>query len=376
VKRRLAFSAIRRSLALGSLGAAVLSASGATAAFAGPRCTLDRATGTTIDSKPFLAGAYGSRWNAASNRIAFTQPDASGYYRVFDIRPDGSGRRALTANRPGLPDKHQGAPYWHPSGRYLAFVAQKASWSGPTLFGNPDYEALPGFGRHDDLWLIAPDGPGTWQLTNEPNTKDEGVLIPVFSPDGTKLAWSSRLPGGTYALKVADFVEKPQPHLANVRTYRPGGAAYYETGSIASDGKTLLYTGDQDTHDFWRSQIYRLDLASGKSTRLTAGDDYNEHPIVVATPGGDRVVFMSTKGVQRFPFRLTLGTDWWTMRVDGTGLERLTTMNVKGSPESTGAPQVATTVAVDPAGDRFLGDVQDNLAKQTGNVKVVRFTCP
>jgi hypothetical protein len=37
---------------------------------------------------------------------------------------------------------------------------------------------------------------------------------------------------------------------------------------------------------------------------------------------------------------------------------------------------VAGTVAVSPAGDYMLGDVQDSLIHQTGFVKLVRFGCP
>ena len=120
-------------------------------------CTLDRATSTTIDPQPFLTDSFGSRWNTATNRIAYMHPIASGFYRIFTMRPDRSDRQDLTDGRPGLPTKHQGTPYWHPSGRYLLFTAQKQEWSGRTLFGIPDYEALPGFGRHDDLWLITSD---------------------------------------------------------------------------------------------------------------------------------------------------------------------------------------------------------------------------
>jgi hypothetical protein len=36
---------------------------------------------------------------------------------------------------------------------------------------------------------------------------------------------------------------------------------------------------------------------------------------------------------------------------------------------------VAGTVAVRPAGDLMLGDVQDSLIRQTGLVKLVRFIC-
>ena len=58
-------------------------------------------------------------------------------------------------------------------------------------------------------------------------------------------------------------------------------------------------------------------------------------------------------------------------------MKRLTTMNVNRSdnPENTGHMQVAGTVAVSPSGNFMLGDVQDNLVKQTGSIKIVHFTC-
>lgn len=78
--------------------------------------------------------------------------------------------------------------------------------------------------------------------------------------------------------------------------------------------------------------------------------DYNEHPTVVNTPSGDWIVYMSTKGVDRYPLRVLLGADWYAMRTDGSEAKRLTTMNVnrKDNPENAGAMQVAGTVAVSP----------------------------
>lgn len=43
-------------------------------------CTLDRAIGTTVDAEPFMRNAWGSRWNLATNRVAYMQPNAKGYY--------------------------------------------------------------------------------------------------------------------------------------------------------------------------------------------------------------------------------------------------------------------------------------------------------
>ncbi|MBD5655704.1 MAG: PD40 domain-containing protein [Candidatus Eremiobacteraeota bacterium] len=363
-------------LVLGVLATAFVSHASGLAATAPARCTLDVATSTTIDRKPFLSGGYGMRWNAAGKRLAFMQPGSGGYYRIFTMRPDGSDRKALNPP-PHSADKHQGAAYWSPSGRYILFVAEKHDWSGRRLFGIPDYEALPGFGRHDDLWLSAADGSRSWQLTDDANTADQGVLIPVFAPNGKRIAWSARQPGGTYVLKVADFVDGPQPHLKNIQSFRPGGAAYYEPGSFTSDSRSLTYSSDQDTHSFWHSQIYRLDLASGKSVRVTPGNDYNEHPPVVDTPSGDWIVYMSSKGVDRYPGHLLLGTDWYAVKANGNDVKRLTTMNVNraGNQENTGSMQVAGTIAIGPSGTFMLGDVQDSLVRQTGSVRLVRFTC-
>ncbi|MBD5656481.1 MAG: PD40 domain-containing protein [Candidatus Eremiobacteraeota bacterium] len=341
------------------------------------RCSLDRSTGTTIDAALVVSGGYGADWSETTDRIAFMKPDVGGFYRVLTMWPNGNDVRAVDVGLPQIPRKHQGTPMWHPSGRWIMFAAQKRAWTGPTLFGIPDYEALPGFGRHDDLWIAATDGSRAVQLTDEPDTKDQGILIPVFSADGKRVAWSDRQVGGTYELRVADFIQTPVPHLEHIRSYTPGGLAYYETGSFSSDGTRLAYTSDQDTHSFWRSQIYALDLATGKSTRLTTGSDYNEHPVTVSTPSGDWIVYMSSRGVDRYPGHLLLGTDWWAMRDDGSGTKRLTVMNVNrpNNPENDGKMQVAGRVGVTPQADVFLGDVQDSLIKQTGSVKRIRLVC-
>jgi WD40-like Beta Propeller Repeat len=340
-------------------------------------CTVDRATGTTIDAQPFLTDAIGPQWNAATNRIAYMSKDRAGYYRVYIVKPDGRDVHDLTAGIRNMPTKHQGAPYWDPDGHYLLLVAEKQSWHGARMFGNLDYGALPGFGTHDDLWLVTADGSRAWQLTNEPDGKYQGVLVPVFSADGKRVAWSDRQGAGKYTIKVADFLTSPEPHLANVRTYEPGGEVYYEPGSFTTDGKWLLYTSDQDTHSFWFSQIYRLNLATGKSTRLTRGRQYNEHPVAVATPSGEWIIYMSTFGIVRRPLRIMMGTDWYAMRLDGSGNKRLTWMNARShsDPEYSPDPLIAVKATMSPRGDFFLGDIQNSITRQTGFIKAVRFTC-
>jgi hypothetical protein len=369
--------ALLGSIAVSVCAALPIAAAAQTTPSGGRTCALDRSTGSTIDTSPVVSDGYGVVYNAATARIAYNQPDVLRFYRVMTMFANGMDARALDAGSLQIPRKHQGTPEWLPSGRWLIFTAQKRAWSGRTLFGIPDYEALPGYGRHDDLWIATADGRDARQLTNDPDTRDQGVLIPVVSGDGRRVAWSSRLPGGTYELRVADLVLLPVPHLERVRIYRPGGAAYYETGAFTSDGTGLTYTSDQDTHSFWHSQIYVLDLATGTGKRLTTGNDYDEHPVIVPTQSGDWIVYMSSRGVERRPGHLLLGTDWWAMRLDGTGTKRVTTMNsnAPNNSENTGAMQVAGRVSTGPTSDILFGGVQNSLVKQTGSTKRIRLVC-
>jgi hypothetical protein len=344
-------------------------------------CTVDRATGTTIVSRPFLTGGYGAAWSVADDRIAYMRPDTQRFYQIYTLKApvvfDGPATgpvKALNATHPGVPEGvHQGSPMWSADGRYLMFISQKPSYSGGSLFGIPDYDALPGFGTHDDMWVAAADGSASWQLTDEPDSRNQGILLPVFSPDGQRIAWSDRQANGSYVIKIADFVTSPHPALTNIKSYTPGGAKYYEPGSFTSDGQGFLYTSDEDTGDFWESQIYLLNLATGTHTRLTQGTFYNEHPVDVSTPSGDWVIYMSD--AKSLVYGAQRGTDWYAMRLDGSGNKRLTEMNVPGSPEYTGTLHVAGRAKVSPSGSFFLGGEQNNLLLQTGNTLIVNFTC-
>jgi hypothetical protein len=359
------------------------SSSSGSSSGAGPSsaCTVDKATGTTIDAQPFLTGAYGAEWNVATNQIAYSQPDAQGFYQIYTLAAppvlDGAATgtpQALNATHPGLPTGvHQGSPITSASGNYLLFISQKLSYSGGILFGIPDYDALPGFGTHDDMWVAAADGSGSWQLTDEPDSSKQGVLLPVFSNDGQHIGWTDRQSDGTYVIKIADFVTNPQPALTNIQSFTPGGAAYYEPGSFTSDGTGFLYTSDEDTGTFYESQIYLLDLATGAHTRLTQGTYYNEHPIDVATPTGDWVIYMSDEN--SVLYNAVRGTDWYAMRLDGSDTKRLTEMNVVASPEYTGSLQVAGRLSMSPSGTSYLGGVQNSVVLQTGNTLIVNFTC-
>jgi Tol biopolymer transport system component len=103
--------------------------------------------------------------------------------QIHVINSDGTGERQLTEI-----DGVAWAPYWHPDGKHIIFTAA---------------EHKPGQRPNYDLWLMNVDTGEKTRITFAPGQD----VLPVFSPDGKKLMWTStrdgRMPGAQ--LFIADF---------------------------------------------------------------------------------------------------------------------------------------------------------------------------
>ena len=99
---------------------------------------------------------------------------------IWTMDIDGSNQRQLTSDA-----MVAWGPYYHPSGRYIIYSSN--------LLGHANFE----------LFVIDTEG------TNVPVrvTSTEGTdILPVFSPDGSKLAWSTtRTPDGTSQIHMGDW---------------------------------------------------------------------------------------------------------------------------------------------------------------------------
>jgi Tol biopolymer transport system component len=316
---------------------------------------------------------WAAHWSHAKDLIAFNKKDPDGYFHIYLMDPSGANERRFGEGNPSFPALTAGSPNWHPSGKYIAFVAEKPTHPGSTA------DAAPGWGGYSDLWVATSDGAHVWQLTNVPADADHGTLIPIFSPDGTQILWTERTlsanifnpvqAAGFWELKLADFVETADgPQIENVRTIQPGGAdAFNESGGFALDSQSLLVTSDYLTQNFWSNQIYRYDPATGSTAALTQSG-YNEHPRYA--PDG-RVMWMANTNVTNS------GTEWWLMEADGSNPERLSYFNETGHVESQGqvwAGGVATENWA-PDGSYFIGEVQTDLAQLTYRMLKVELTC-
>ena len=308
----------------------------------------------------------GVSWCRVNNRVATFALGAEGYFRIRLMNPDGSADRPLFESWPaGLPRKHQGTADWHPSGRFLIFTAEKEIHPGTSEW------SIPGRGAYNDLWAATADGRQVFPLTDPSVDVGRGIIIPHFSRDGRRVAWSEligtinlwdpRLQFGSFVMKVADWEEGPLgPRLANIRTYRPGPEGFYETYGFTPDGTQLIFCSSLATANVWSSQIFTMNLASGAITAQLTTEAYNEHAYY--SLDGTKIVWMTN-------LRSTLGgADWWIMNADGSGKMRLTFFNEPGDPTSSGKAVWCGDTAWSPDGRGFLGSVQTDLIGGSGKI--------
>lgn len=322
--------------------------------------------------------AIGAIHNAATNSVAYNRPDANGTYKIFISDLNGSNEVAFTY--PSWPaDRHQWAEEWDPTGQYLFCYVEKTDYAPEAAHTRVPADAIPGYGAYTDLWVIRRDGSQAWQLTDLPNDYDHGVIHGAISQDGTKFAWTERveaphfldpnLATGAYVFKVADVSYSPEPTLANVQTYQPGGVlAGGEVESISPDKTDILVYSTFESQNILNTPLYRIDLATGATTQLTS-ESFAQSPTY--TPDGLRIVYMTGKDCDIFPGQLQ-GADWWIMDRNGANKKRLTYMNKIGDPQSANAYRLAGSLSF-VNDTTFLGGIMTTSFGLTGYTALVTF---
>ncbi len=326
----------------------------------------------------------GVNWDrSGSDRICYNQPGADGYYNVHKANPDGSNDVCLTCDKWFVPSTHKGDCDWYPvNGQYILFLAEKASHSGSS------YEALPGFGAYNDIWIIKTDGTQAWQLTDISATDgNQAQIYARFSADGNRIIWSYRYQHGDifdsdahndfgwWQIKVADLVwTNGDPSLQNIRTFEPQ-QAFYEPYGTTPDSRRIIFASSMNTgpNGVWDLQVFSMDADTfGDIRQLTSKTPaqqysyktnvYNEQTF--QTPDGTKLVRMTD-------LQSTWnGTDWWIMDADGSNSQRLTYFNEWWHPQFEGS-RWAVWGSFNAGGTQFIGGVVTDLISQAGEIKMV-----
>ncbi|HWC75397.1 MAG TPA: S9 family peptidase [Gemmatimonadales bacterium] len=156
-------------------------------------------------------------------------------------------------------------PQLSPDGRRVAFVVT-------TVVEDKDK-------RHNEIWLSPTDGSAAPFRYTSPSTEASN---PVWSPDGSLLAFSSKREGA-------------DDDVWFLRTSAPGGEAFqikgvHATPSFSRDGKWLLYEWrgedpDSNKKEGWRTRVSPTAITRGPDPKRFDGRVYTSIPIVADERG-------------------------------------------------------------------------------------------
>jgi Tol biopolymer transport system component len=273
----------------------------------------------------------------------------------------------LTGSLTGIPHVSNDQPAWHPSGKYLLFQSADPTLAIPSgMSPSRQKEMLQGgFGYNNNLWIMSPAGSVLSQLVQV--AAGGATLHPHFSPDGTKVFWSSSIQGAGWVLKLADFIE-PTLSLANIRTITPFGTGpgkqTYEAHDVSADNSVLLFSYSADLP--LDLDIWSYSLQTGVSTNLSnAPGVWDEH--AHWAPDGATIAWVSSRGFSFTPadnWQTTLRTEVWLMDRDGSNKRQVTFYNTPGSPGYVAGHVICADLAWSPDGTSLVvcrsaaGDLQ------------------
>ncbi len=310
-------------------------------------------------------------------------------YDLWTINSDGSERKCLTCQNPGIAQLQNGQPTWHPSGKYIIFQSQD-----PQLAQSPliNYAlADPAAGVNCNLWATDPAGKHFDQLTHI--EEGQSSLHSHFSHDGKKLTWSC-----DRTMMIADFADTPEPHLENIQAI-PTGDFWPETHSFSPDNTKILFTAffgiglvngyepsarKGSLNDMIEGKfrlatdgIWEIDLATQKMRKVTGSpDSWDEHAHY--SPDGTRIVWASSRGL-RYDGRdaeevfTTTQLDYWIMDADSSNKERLTFFNEPGHEHFLGTdpPVKGVDFSWAPDGRRFVACLLRGETKELASIVIV-----
>ncbi len=180
----------------------------------------------------------------------------------------GDGKDIMEGERFDSPMKPFGGPgqvVWSRDSKTLAYTCKKKVGKEYAVSTN------------SDIYLYKPESGKTINFTSGMMGYDQN---PVFSPDGTKMAWESMERDGYEADKNRLFVADLETGEKTYRTEKFD----QNVASLnwSADGKSIYFISDIHATE----EIYRLDLADGSIARLTDG----VHDYQSAVPVGEKLL--------------------------------------------------------------------------------------
>ena len=191
-----------------------------------------------IDDLFYTRTVFGTAWSPDGKQVSFTT-DMSGRLNLWKVNASGGWPLQLTQS-----DDRQYSATWSPDSKWIVY---QQDTGGNELW---------------DLYAVPSDGGTPVNLTNTPAMREES---PLWSRDGKTVALNVKPKEATnYDIALLDWNTRKIRKLTNEKTKS------YSWGAVAwsQDGRTL-YANRGEISGVPESEIYSIDIASGKTENLT-----------------------------------------------------------------------------------------------------------
>ncbi|HEX4603857.1 MAG TPA: S9 family peptidase, partial [Candidatus Angelobacter sp.] len=205
-----------------------------------------------------------SSWSPDGKQVAFIS-NMSGRRNLWLVSAQSGWPTQLTVS-----NERQISPSWSPKGRWIVYASDHD--------GNEQY----------DLFLVSTTNGQVVNLTNSPAVSEE---IPVWSPNGEKLAYSVKPKDATnYEVDVMEIDTKKVTHITgnSAKMYNHLAAAW------SRDGKWLVV--NQEDASSKDGNILLANSATGQATNLTPHQGEQRFSASDISPDGKTILLSSNSG--------------------------------------------------------------------------------